>query len=267
MKLPFLVECEENIFGKPPPTPKPDVTSMSPEQLKKFVKQCEEIKNCVTKSNEEENDQLTLNINSQYYDIKKFNKTKIDKKSSFGLFHVNIASLNAHIDDLRDLLCRLDFSFDVIGISEHRIKKDQKPSNNINLQGYDEFKFEPTGTACGGTGFYINEKHDYIERDDLKLNSPSDFEAKFVEIILPDRKNLVIGCIYRHPSSTLSVNDFNEQYIQPILHKISKEKKNALLWVTLILIFSSQSVITQRVNFITAYSPTFILLSYYNLQG
>ena len=98
MKLPFLVECEENIFGKPPPTPKPDVTSMSPEQLKKFVKQCEEIKNCVTKSNEEENDQLSLTINSQYYDIKKFNKTKIDKKSRFGLFPVNIASINLHID-------------------------------------------------------------------------------------------------------------------------------------------------------------------------
>ena len=78
-----------------------------------------------------------------------------------------------------------------------------------------------SGTACGGTGFYIHEKHDFIERDDLKLNSPSDFEAMFVELVLPDRKNLIIGCIYRHPSSTVSLKDFNEQYIQPIIHKIS----------------------------------------------
>ena len=115
-------------------------------------------------------------------------KHKIWQKSSFGLFHANIASLNLHIDDLRDLLGQLDFSFDVIGISEHRIKKDQQPSNNIDLQGYSEFKFEPSETACGGTGFYINEKHDFIKRDDLKLNSASDFEAMFIEIVIPDRK-------------------------------------------------------------------------------
>ena len=229
VKLPFPVECEGNIFGKPPPIPKPDVLSMSPDQLKKFVKQCDEIKNYVTKSSESEDEQLTTSINSQYYDIKKFNKNKIDKNSSLGLFHANIASLNLHIDDLRDFLSRLDFTFDVIGISEHRIKKDKQPSNNVNLEGYEEFIFEPSGTSCGGTGFYIHQKHDYIVREDLKLNSPSDFEAMFVEIVLPDRKNLIVGCIYRHPSSNISVNDFNEHYIQPIIHKVSQEKKECAL--------------------------------------
>ena len=51
----------------------------------------------------------------------------------------------------------------------------------------------------------------------------------FVELVLPDRKNLIIGCIYRHPSSTVSLKDFNEQYIQPIIHKISQEKKECAL--------------------------------------
>ena len=227
--LPYPIECDLSIFGKPPPVPKPDVSSMSPEQLKKFVKQCNEIKDYVTKSTESEDDHLTTSVNSQYYDIKKFRNTKIDKNSSFGLFHANIASLNLHIDDLRDLLSRLDFTFDVIGISEHKIKKDKKPSNNIDILGYNEFIFEPSGTACGGTGFYIHEKHNYLERDDLRLNSPSDFEAKFVEIVFSDRKNLVIGCIYRHPSSKICLDDFNEHYIQPIIHKISKEKKECVL--------------------------------------
>ena len=227
--LPYPVECEGNIFGKPTPSPKPDVSSMSPDQLKKFVKQCNEIKDYVTKSTESENDQLTTSVNSQYYDIKKFKNTKFDKSSSFGLFHANIASLNAHIDDLRDLLSRLDFTFDVIGLSEHKIRKDKNPSNNIDILGYNEFIFEPSGTAFGGTGFYIHEKHDFIVRDDLRLNSPSDFEAMFIEIVFPDRKNLVIGCIYRHPSSNISLDDFNELYIQPILHKISKEKKECAL--------------------------------------
>ena len=44
------VECEENFFGKSNPAPKPDVSSMSPEQ---FVKQCDDIKNFVTMSSDE----------------------------------------------------------------------------------------------------------------------------------------------------------------------------------------------------------------------
>ena len=76
VRLPFPVECEGNIFGKPTPLPKPDVSSMTPEQLKKFVKQCDEIKNFVTKSSESENEQLSTTINSQYYDIKKIQQNK-----------------------------------------------------------------------------------------------------------------------------------------------------------------------------------------------
>ena len=57
-------------------------------------------------------------INSDYYSINKFNKLKPDKTSSFGVAHVNIASLDAHIDDLRTVLRRLKFIFD-----EHKIGK------------------------------------------------------------------------------------------------------------------------------------------------
>ena len=68
-----------------------------------------------------------------------------------------------------------------------------------------------------------------IKRTELALNCPSHFEAMFVEIILKDRKNLVVGCIYRHPSSDIAVTDFAEKYLEPILYKISKEKKECEL--------------------------------------
>ena len=142
---------------------------------------------------------------------------------------MNIASLNAHVDDLRTVLSRLKPEIDIIGISEHKIKKDQKSSNNIDICGYDEFIFEPTGTTHGGTGFYIKNGYDYIVRKDLNLNTPSHFEAMFVEVVLKDRKNLIVGCIYRHPSSDISINDFTEKHLEPILYKISKEKKECVL--------------------------------------
>ena len=78
----------------------------------------------------------------------------------------------------------MKFDFDVIGISEHKIGKDCRPSNNISLSGYDEFKFEPTGTTHGGTGFFIKNGLDYIIRHDLKLNTPSFFEAMFLKLCL-----------------------------------------------------------------------------------
>ena len=227
--LPFPVECEDNIFGKTENKIKPDVSSLTPEQLKKFVKQCDAIKTQLDEVNDENEQLVSTLVNSNYYDIKKFNKIKHDTESSFGMLHVNIASLNAHIEDLKTVLSRLKPEIDIIGISEHKIKKDCKPSNNINIGGYDEFIFEPTGSTHGGAGFYIKSGYDYLERKDLNLNSTSNFEAIFVEIILKDRKNLVVGCIYRHPSSDISVNEFAENYLESIMSKINKEKKECVL--------------------------------------
>ena len=227
-RLPFPVECEENIFGKPEKKPEPDVSSMTPIQLRKFVKECEVIEKELSSNNDDNcEEELSSTVNSKYYNVKNFNSVKIDISSSFGLFHVNIASLNKHFDDLHELLSRLKYDFDIIGISEHKIGKDSLPSNNISLPGYDEFIFEPTSTTHGGTGFYIKNGIDYIVREDLKLNISSICEAIFVEIILPDRKNLVVGCIYRHPSE--SIRNFSNDYLEPILNKISREKKECAL--------------------------------------
>ena len=234
VQLPYPVECDDFIFGKPEEKARPDVSSISPEQLKKFVKQCDAIRDHLDEANENNEELITTSVNSNYYDIKKFNKIKHDKESSFGLLHVNIASLNLHVDDLRTVLSRMKPNIDIIGITEHKIRKDKDdevipPSNNIDIGGYEQFKFEPTGTTHGGAGLYIKNGIDYIVRKELNLNSPSQHEAMFVEIVLKNRKNLVIGCIYRHPSSDISITDFAEKYIEPILHKINKERKEFVL--------------------------------------
>ena len=228
--LPFPVECEDNIFGKPIENKrKPDISSMSPSELNKFVKQCKNIQAQINPS-EDENEEEFFNsmVNSEYYKINDLNKLKPDKTSSFGLMHVNIASLDAHIDDLRTALGRLKYSFDVIGISEHKIRKGFSTSNNIDITGYDPFNFLPTETFCGGTGFYIKSGLDYKVRKDLNINSPGNVEAMFIEIILPGRKNLIVGCIYRHGSG-IKIREFTNEFLEPILEKINKEKKDCSL--------------------------------------
>ena len=51
----------------------------------------------------------------------------------------------------------------------------------------------------------------------------------FIEIIFPNKKNMIIGCIYRHPTSTLSLQKFNEEIFDPLLDKITKGKTCALM--------------------------------------
>ena len=56
-------------------------------------------------------------------------------------------------------------------------------------------------------------------RDDLKFNSPGNFESTFIELMFPNTKNVIIGCIYRHPSSSIALNHFTSDYMEPLLDK------------------------------------------------
>ena len=69
------------------------------------------------------------NFNSQYYDISEFNQINHNKEASFNLIHTNLASIAKHHDDLQLTLSLLKTKFDVIGITEHKIKKDMQISN------------------------------------------------------------------------------------------------------------------------------------------
>ena len=158
-----------------------DINIINSIKVKDFISQCESIKESIYSDNEDEFH--STQVNSKYYDIDQLNLLKPDLPSCFGLFHVNIASLNKHIDDLKFILSRLNFNFDIIGVSEHKILKETLPTNDIKILGYNEFIFEPTETNCGGTGFYIKNNVDYITRNDLQINSSSHFESIFIEII------------------------------------------------------------------------------------
>ena len=104
------------------------------------------------------------------------------------MFHVNMGSLNKHIDDLRLIISLLEYKFDIIGIKLHKITKGDVPTTNIGLPGYQTFLYEPTESSRGGTGFYLKNNINYKERTDLALNSSGNFESAFIEISFPERK-------------------------------------------------------------------------------
>ena len=119
---------------------------------------------------EQTDDFLSDTILSKYYSLyysSEFLRAKIPK-TSFSIFHLNIASLSAHIDELRTLLDILNHPFDIIGITETRIKDGSDPIIDVTLDGY-EFVQTPTKTRCGGVSFYIKNEYDYTVHSCVKI--------------------------------------------------------------------------------------------------
>ena len=64
---------------------------------------------------------ITPIIDCKYVDLNSFRV--FEDKNKFSFLHLNIASLSLHKEELENVLTMLNFKFDVIGITETKIKK------------------------------------------------------------------------------------------------------------------------------------------------
>jgi len=164
------------------------------------------------------------NVNNKfcnYYDVEKFTKSKLKSDQNFSVLHLNIASLQFHFEELKLLLQLLNYSFDIIAISESKLQKGINPVKDINLPNY-QYLHTPTETTKGGTLLYISDKLIFKPRNDLEIYQSKDIESTFTEIIMPKGKNIIVGCVYRH--HTIDQSEFTK-IISPLLEKLKKEKK------------------------------------------
>jgi len=136
-----------------------------------------------------------------------------------------------HFDELSTLLAQLDNNFTFIGISETRnsTAHDKVPEQDheFSISGYNKFT-TPTESSAGGVSLYVLDLFPCKPRSDLNCSfyMALNLEAVFVEIILPNKTNLVVGTIYRHPF--MPINLFNSDFLEPLIHKLSSEKKQIL---------------------------------------
>ena len=137
--------------------------------------------------------------NNQFRD-----KLKDFKQDTFSLLHVNIRSLNKHFDDLKLFLDNpTQNPFSVIGLSETWVTQDS--NQPYSLPDYDFVVKNRQERIGGGVALYVQTIYNYIVRDEISFSN--DFiESLFIEIIVPNSKNILIGVMYRPPNS--SVKDF-----------------------------------------------------------
>jgi len=105
------------------------------------------------------------------------------------------------------LLIELDFQFSIVALTETRITNLKEIDFNPNISGY-VFEYVPTPLSAGGVGIYINENLDYtvVER----TSNPA-FQALWIEILVPNKRNVICGVLYRqHNSPESFLSYFNE---------------------------------------------------------
>ena len=162
-------------------------------------------------------------VSSGYFTPADFVSAKISK-NSFSILHLNIASLAKHIGELRYMLVSLDHPFDIIGLTETRLS-NEIPISNVDIEGH-QFVHTPTPSQCGGAAIYIKNGHQYEIINDHSRTIDNVSESVFIEIKNSNGKNIIIGCMYRHPSVT---KKFIEYFLEPTLVKLSNQKKTCAL--------------------------------------
>ena len=185
-----------------------------------------EITDLISKMIIENTDPDNINHNfCSYYETEDFIKAKFDPNSNFSILHLNIASLQFHFEELIILLKMLDHEFDCIMITETKIQKGINPSITIDIPNYHYFH-TPTEASKGGSLIYISNNLISKPRKDLEIYQSKEVESTFCEIIIPNGKNIIVGCVYKH--HTIDPKDFANIFI-PTLQKANKEKKTVLV--------------------------------------
>ena len=115
-------------------------------------------------------------------------------------------------------------SFSTIGISETWL--DEPTQDLYNIPGYTFLSSSRQHKHGGGVGLFIKSDYHYKLRLDLQSSDNKLYESIFAEIIQPNAKNIIVGCIYKPPD--VSVTEFNNS-INHTLSTISFENKLSYL--------------------------------------
>ena len=116
--------------------------------------------------------------------------------------------------------------FQILGITESRLKESNPPTTNIIFPRFT-CEHMPTKSANWGTLLYIENSINYKLRPDLNINKDKELESIFIEIITKNSKNILVGCIYRHPC--MHPKEFNSLFLKSLTIKLSYEINKEIL--------------------------------------
>ena len=147
-------------------------------------------------------------------------------KKYLEIFHLNISALHYNFSELHILLGNCRVNFNIIGITESRLKRNQRAIHNIDIPNYNMQQRSAEGPSDSAL-IYIKNDIIYKVRNDLKIYQSEKLESVFIEIINSNNRNIIAGCIYCHPS--MEVNEFNSLFLNILIEKQLLEKNKEIV--------------------------------------
>ena len=114
--------------------------------------------------------------------------------------------------------------FSIIGVSETWL--NDVASELVNITGYNFVSNHRKSKSGGVVGIYLQNDLDYKLRPECNFSNPELIESLFVEITVPQGKNIIVGSVYRPPNYNVAsfLDKFND-----ILSNISKDNNQCYL--------------------------------------
>ena len=177
-------------------------------------------------SNDQDDDDISP-IDCSYTSVEEFKLKKFDSAREFSILHLNIHSVEAHIEELRIVLKQINYDFDFICLSESKIMNGCEPKVDISIANYQNPVGTSTEASKGGVLIYAKQGINFKPREDLTLYKPKELESFFVEVIIEKQKNDIVGIIYRHPSMDQLI--FVDDYLKPFIDNVQTENKKLFI--------------------------------------
>ena len=163
-------------------------------------------------------------INCAYLNIDEFKAKSYEDNNFFSILHLNIHSVQRHIEEFRSVLSMLNFNFDVICLTESKLIKNIPPTVDILIPNYQNPVGTPTEATKGGVLIYVRNGIHFRPKVSLNIYKSKELESFFIEIINCKGKNQIVGTIYRHPC--MNEDLFINAYLGPLSDKLAKVQKD-----------------------------------------
>ena len=156
---------------------------------------------------------------SEYMVEETFADSTAKSNINFTLMHLNAQSLLGNFDNFKHLLINLRRSVSVIGVSETWL--NELTCDQVNIPEYNFPSNHRSSKIGGGVGLYLHNNLKYKMLPECNFSNPDVIESLFIEIEVPNKRNIV-GNIYQPPNqNTASFVD----KLNGILGLISKQNK------------------------------------------
>ena len=182
----------------------------------------------IIKQSEYFDEEILKKANNRFYTLDEFDTAlkSFNLASQLFCMHFNISSISYHHLELYNLLFNVKIKSNIIGIFETRLQRGKQPTTNISLPNY-VYEHTPTESGKRGTLLYIDKNVKYKLHNGLTIYEKKMVESTFIEILNKKQKNMIIGCVYKHPKH--EVSDFTNNFITPLLDKLSNENKDIMI--------------------------------------